>query len=65
MKTAGNYKNEIKKETFYSISQDKIELKTDVKQAKKTTGITQKCDVNKTVENIINVIISVEKSPFV
>jgi len=59
----GQYHN--KKGTFYSISQDKINLKTDVELAKKTTGITQKCDVNKTVENIINVITSVEKSPFV
>ena len=59
----GQYHNKIG--TFYSINQDKVNLKTDIEMAKKTTGITRKCDVNKTVENIINVITSVEKSPFV
>ncbi|MDH7507214.1 MAG: glycosyltransferase family protein [Candidatus Thermoplasmatota archaeon] len=59
----GQYHN--KKGTFYSVNQDKIDLKTDVEIAKKTTGVKRKCDVKKTVENIIDVITSVEKSPFV
>ena len=59
----GQYHN--KKGTFYSVNQDKINLKSDVEIAKKTTGITRKCDVKKTVENIMDVITSVEKSPFV
>lgn len=53
-----------KKQTFYSVDQNKIDLKTDVEIAKKTTGSKRKCDVNKTVENIMNVISSVDKSPF-
>ena len=59
----GQYHN--KKGTFYSVSQNKINLKNDIESAKNTTGITRKCDVNKTVESIMNVITSVEKSPFV
>jgi uncharacterized protein (TIGR00661 family) len=53
------------KGTFYSVSQNEIDLNADIELAKKTTGITRKCDVKKTVENIIDVITSVEKSPFV
>jgi uncharacterized protein (TIGR00661 family) len=53
-----------KKGTFYSLNQDKINLARDVEIAKKTTGITRKCDVKKTVENIMNVITSVKTSPF-
>jgi len=52
------------KGTFYSVNQNKIDLRRDVEKAKQTTGITRKCDVNKTVENIINIITSAEKSPF-
>jgi hypothetical protein len=59
----GQYHN--KKGTFYSVNQDNIDLKNDIEIAKKTTGIKRKCDVNKTVENIMNIITSVEKSPFV
>jgi len=59
----GQYHN--KKGTFYSVNQNNIDLKSDVELAKNTTGIKRKCDVNKAVENIINVITSVEKSPFV
>jgi uncharacterized protein (TIGR00661 family) len=59
----GQYHN--KKGTFYSVSQYDIDLKMDIEFAKKTTGIKRKCDVNKAVENILNVITSVEKSPFV
>ncbi|MDH7516784.1 MAG: glycosyltransferase family protein [Candidatus Thermoplasmatota archaeon] len=53
-----------KKGSFYSVSQDKIDLKRDTITAKKTTGITRKCDVDKSVENIIRIINSVDKSPF-
>jgi uncharacterized protein (TIGR00661 family) len=42
--------------TFYSVSQDAIDLKSDVKIAKEKTGITRECDVNKTVENILGII---------
>lgn len=59
----GHYHN--KKKTFYSVNQDKVDLKNDVETAKKTTGVKRKCDVKETVENIMNVIITVEKSPFV
>ena len=53
-----------KKGTFYSINQNSIDLGRDVEIAKKTTGITRKCDVEKTVENIMDVITSTKKSPF-
>ena len=59
----GQYHN--KKGTFYSVSQDNINLQKDIELAKLTTGITRKCDVKKTVENIMGVITSIEKSPFV
>jgi uncharacterized protein (TIGR00661 family) len=58
----GQYHNN--KGTFFSVDQDNIDLKRDVDIAKKRTGITRKCDVDKSVENIINVITSVERSPF-
>jgi len=53
-----------KKGTFYSVDQNHIDLGRDVEIAKKTTGVTRKCDVKKTVENIMNIITSTEKSPF-
>jgi len=56
------YHNE--KGTFHSVNQNNINLATDVKKAKETTGIKRDCSVEKTVENIINVIHSDEKSPF-
>jgi hypothetical protein len=48
------YHNEL--DTFYSVSQDAIHLKSDVKIAQKKTGITRECDVHKTVENILRII---------
>ena len=42
--------------TFYSVSQDEINLKNDVKIAAQKTGITRECDVKKTLENILTVI---------
>ncbi|UCD14104.1 MAG: hypothetical protein JSW60_01435 [Thermoplasmatales archaeon] len=45
-----------KKGTFYSVNQNKINLKKDNENVKKTTGVTRNCDVNRTVENVMNVI---------
>ena len=59
----GEYHN--KKNTFYSVNQSKINLKKDIEIAKKTTGVKRKCDVKKSVENIIDVVTTVEKSPFI
>jgi hypothetical protein len=42
--------------TFYSVSQDAIDLKSDVKIAGEKSGITRKCDVKTTVENILSII---------
>ena len=56
------YHNE--KGTFYSVNQNNINLIADVEKAKETTGIEKNCSVEKTVENIMNVIHSNEKSPF-
>jgi len=42
--------------TFYSVTQDAIDLKNDVKIAVEKTGITRECDVKKTVENILGII---------
>ena len=53
-----------KKGTFYSVNQDKINLIRDVELAKKTSGITRKCDVNQSVERIINLISNIDKSSF-
>ncbi len=53
-----------KKGTFYSVNQNCIDFKRDIEIAKKTTGVRRKCDVKKTVENIMNIITSTEKSPF-
>jgi len=50
--------------TFYSVNPDDLNLGQDVKIAKKTTGIKRKCDVDKTVGNIIHIVSSVDKSPF-
>jgi uncharacterized protein (TIGR00661 family) len=58
----GQYHN--KKGTFFSVSQNKMDLKRDIETANKRTGIKRKCDVKKSVENLINVVYSNEKSPF-
>jgi len=50
--------------TFYSVKQDKLNLNIDIEIAEKMTGIKRKCDVNKTVENIINIIYSTEYKKF-
>jgi uncharacterized protein (TIGR00661 family) len=53
-----------KKRTFYSVSQDNLDLLRDVEIAKKSTGIKRKCDVNKSIEKIIDIVYSNEKSQF-
>ena len=58
----GQYHN--KKGTFYSVFQNNINLIRDVDIAKKSTGIKRRCDVDKTVENILNIVNTVEKSAF-
>jgi uncharacterized protein (TIGR00661 family) len=42
--------------TFYSVSQNSIHLESDVSIAQEKTGITKECNVNKTVENILQII---------
>jgi uncharacterized protein (TIGR00661 family) len=58
----GQYHN--KKGTFYSVPQEKIELIKDVEIAKKMSGVIRKCDVDKSVENIINIVATIETSQF-
>jgi UDP-N-acetylglucosamine transferase subunit ALG13 len=48
-----------KKGTFYSVNQDKIDLARDVKIAKKSSGITRTCNVDKSVENIMNIVANI------
>ena len=55
----------IKKGSFYSVDQNNIDLKRDVEIAKNRTGIKRECNVDKAVENIIDIITTVEKSSFV
>jgi UDP-N-acetylglucosamine:LPS N-acetylglucosamine transferase len=52
------------KGTFYAVNQNNIYLARDIKIAQKTTGITRKCDVDKTVENIMNIVNNVKSSSF-
>jgi len=44
------------KGTFYSVNQNNINLKNDIKKVKETTGVIRKCDVSNTVDNIMNII---------
>lgn len=44
------------KGTFYSVNQNRINLKNDVEKVIETSGIMRKCDVEKTVDNIMNII---------
>jgi len=46
------------KGTFYSVNQKNIDLRKDIIKVNNTTGIKRKCDVNKTVENIMKIIFS-------
>jgi uncharacterized protein (TIGR00661 family) len=49
-----SYHNEMN--TFYSVCQDMVDLKKDIAIAERTSGIKRSCDVDKTVENIMDVI---------
>ena len=42
--------------TFYSVSQNTLNLESDVVIAQQKTGFTKECNVNKTVENILQII---------
>jgi uncharacterized protein (TIGR00661 family) len=42
--------------TFYSVPQDKVHLETDVAIAQEKTGFMKECNVNKTIENILQII---------
>lgn len=48
------YHNELG--TFYSVTQDTVDLKNDVTIAEQKTGFTKECDVKKTVENILTIV---------
>jgi len=58
----GKYHNN--KGTFYSVNQEDIDLLKDVEKAERSSGVKRKCDVDKTVENILNVVYSGEISSF-
>jgi uncharacterized protein (TIGR00661 family) len=59
----GNFHNS--KKTFYCVNQERLNLKRDIEIARKTTGIVRKCNVDESVEKIIDIISSNDKSPFV
>ncbi len=44
------------KNTAYSVIQDRLDLQNDTKLAKKTTGIKRKCNVDKSIENVLEII---------
>jgi hypothetical protein len=48
------YHNE--KRTFYSVKQDDLDLRRDVEIAEKMKGIQRKCDVDETVEKIVEIV---------
>jgi uncharacterized protein (TIGR00661 family) len=52
------------KGTFYSVDQNRMDLARDVEIAKEKSGVTRVCNVDKTVENIINVVTNTNSSPF-
>jgi hypothetical protein len=53
-----------KKGTFYSVNQSNIDLKRDLEIAKKTTGVTRLCNVEKTVNNFMHIITSTPEKSF-
>ena len=53
----GKYHN--KKGTFYSIPQSHLKLSEVVEKAHETTGITRNCNVDHSVDKVINVIFGV------
>jgi len=50
----GEYHNKLG--TFYAVKQDEVQLKEDIAKIKKTTGITRPCNVEKTIENILDIL---------
>jgi uncharacterized protein (TIGR00661 family) len=52
----GQYHN--MKNTFYSIPQARLQLAESLEKTKKTTGITRKCDVSESVDNVLNIVIN-------
>jgi uncharacterized protein (TIGR00661 family) len=50
------------KEKIYSVNQSSIDLKRDIELAKKTKGLKMHCSAEKTIENIMNVIMSASKN---
>lgn len=48
------------KGTFYSVDQKNIDLRKDIIKANNTSGIKRRCNVEKTVDNIMNIINSGE-----
>ncbi len=53
-----------RQEIFYSINQQNLQLKRNTEKAKKTKGIDRKHSVEKTIENIMEVITNQKISPF-
>ncbi|MFH1100817.1 MAG: glycosyltransferase family protein [Methanobacteriota archaeon] len=47
-----------KKGTFYTVHQQHVDLHNDIVHAQKTTGITRQCSVQKTVDHILDIIMS-------
>jgi len=47
-----------KMDTFYSTKQSDVNLKRDLEKIKNTTGITRTCDVNKTVDSLMDIVYS-------
>jgi uncharacterized protein (TIGR00661 family) len=49
--------------TFYSVTQNVVSLSSDITIAQQKTGITRNCDVNTTVENILQLITDAQTHP--
>jgi len=49
------------KNTFYSVNQEKINLKVDFKKVENTTGIKRDINVDKTVEKTLDIIYNIKK----
>ncbi|MEF8879642.1 MAG: hypothetical protein V5A64_04555, partial [Candidatus Thermoplasmatota archaeon] len=53
-----------KKNTFFSVPQNKFDLCHDVEKAKDTSGVQRRCNVDRSVENIFDVVFSAKESAF-
>jgi len=56
------YHNSIK--TFYCVNQSNINLAKDVELANKTTGLKRECNVEKSVEKILDIVYNTKKGSF-